>query len=35
MGYAERDGVVSMEGVGYTCSQVHDIQNSEKETLKQ
>ncbi len=35
MGYAERDGVVSMGGVRYTCSQVHDIQNSEKETLKQ
>ncbi len=35
MNYAERDDVISMKGVRYTCSQVHDIQNSEKETLKQ
>jgi len=31
MGHAERDDVVSMGGVGYTCSQVHDIQDPEEE----
>ena len=35
MSYAEKDDVISMKEVRYTCSQIHDIQNSEKETLKQ
>ena len=35
MGHAERDDVVSMERVRYTCSSVHDIEDSEEETLEQ
>ncbi len=35
MSHAERDGVISMRRVRYTCSSVHDIENSEEETLKQ
>ncbi len=35
MGHAERDGVISMRRVGYTCSSVHDIEDSEEETLEQ
>ncbi len=35
MSHAERDDVIPMERVGYTCSSVHDIEDSEEETLKQ
>jgi len=35
MSHAERDDVISMKRVRYTCSSVHDIENSEEETLKQ
>ncbi len=35
MSHAERDDVIPMERVKYTCSSVHDIENSEEETLKQ
>jgi len=35
MGHAERDDVISMGRVRYTCSSIHDIEDSEEETLEQ
>ncbi len=35
MSHAERDDVISMRRVKYTCSSVHDIEDSEEETLEQ
>jgi len=35
MSHAERDDVISMGRVRYTCSSIHDIEDSEEETLKQ
>ncbi len=35
MDHAERDDVISMKRVEFKRASVHDIENSEEETLKQ
>jgi len=35
MNHAEKDDVISMKRMKYTCSLIHDIENSEEKTLKQ